>query len=247
LVYEARTYRKNYRQSDLAHFQVMIKETDLDIGVEKKNYKPKLVQLAQEISAKYRRQLEDYIKTHQEFLTSLEPVQLTPFAPAIAVQMAAAAKTAGVGPMAAVAGAVAESVGKELARHSDEIIIENGGDIYLRTNKIRRIGIFAGTSPFSGKIAMEILPELREYGICTSSGTVGHSLSFGKADAAIILSADAALADAVATATANLIQEPDDLHNALEFATAIPGIVGVVAIKADKLAVWGKIIKIVSA
>ena len=245
MVYEARSYRKDFRHADLVHFQVVLKETDLDIGIPKKHYTSELVRLAQEVTVKYRLQLEEYIKTHQEFLTSLEPVQLTPFAPAIAVQMADAAKIAGVGPMAAVAGAMAEAVGTELARHSGEIIIENGGDIFLRTKKKRRIGIFAGQSPFSGKIALEILPELSPLGICTSSGTVGHSLSLGKADAAVILSGSAALADAVATATGNLVQKPDDVQTALEFAANIPGILGVVVIKDDKLAAWGKI-KIVS-
>ena len=241
MVYEERTYRKDFRQTDLTHFQIIIKETDLDIGIPKKNYTSELVRLAQEITVKYRLQLEDYIKTHKEFLSSLEPVQLTPFAPSIAIQMADAAKAAGVGPMAAVAGAMAEAVGTELSGHSGDIIIENGGDIYLRTKKKRRIGIFAGQSPFSGKIALEILPELSPLGICTSSGTVGHSLSFGKADAAIILSGDAALADTVATATGNLVQKPDDVQTALEFAANIPGIIGIVVIKDNRMAAWGKI------
>ena len=245
MVYEARSYRKDFRRADLVHFQVVLKETDLDIGIPKKHYTSELVRLAQEVTVKYRIQLEEYIKTHKGFLTSLEPVQLTPFAPAIAVQMGDAAKIAGVGPMAAVAGAMAEAVAIKLASHSDEIIIENGGDIYLRSKKKRRIGIFAGQSPFSGKIALEILPELGPLGICTSSGTVGHSLSLGKADAAVILSGSAALADAVATATGNLVQKPDDVQTALEFAVNIPGIIGVVVIKDDKLAAWGKM-KIVS-
>ncbi|WP_066634545.1 UPF0280 family protein [Desulfolucanica intricata] len=241
MVYKERTYRKNFRQSDLVHFQVVIKETDLDIGVYRKRYSPELVKLAEKITLKYRTQLEEYIKIHPEFLTSLQPLQVKSGAPAIARQMADAAKKAGVGPMAAVAGAVAEAVGMELLRHTREIIIENGGDIYLKSNRKRRIGIYAGQSPFTEKIAIEIPPELTPLGICTSSGTVGHSLSFGRADAAIIISANTSLADAVATATANRVQNPEDVQTALEFAINISGITGAVVIKHDKLAAWGNV------
>ena len=115
-------------------------------------------------------------------------------------QMIEAGQKAGVGPMAAVAGAIAECVGRELLAFSPEIIIENGGDIYLKCLKKRVVGIFAGKSPLTGKIGLEIDAKDTPLGVCTSSGTVSHSLSFGKADAAVAIAPSATLADAAATA-----------------------------------------------
>jgi ApbE superfamily uncharacterized protein (UPF0280 family) len=143
--------------------------------------------------------------------------------------------------MAAVAGAVSELVGFELLNYSDEIIVENGGDIFIKTNSKRKVGIYAGKSPLSEKIAIEIAPERTPIGICTSSGTVGHSLSFGKADAAVILAKDTFLCDAVATATGNRVKASGDIESAIEFAAGIDGVEGVLVIVGDKIGAWGDI------
>jgi hypothetical protein len=156
-------------------------------------------------------------------------------------EMAEAAERAGVGPMAAVAGAIAEGTGRELMKFSAEVIVENGGDIFLKVLKRRLVGVYAGKSPFTGKIALEIQPEETPLGICTSSGTVGHSLSFGSADAVIVLSPSTALADAAATAIGNLIREASDIPKGIEFAQGIEGLKGVVIIKEDKMGVWGEV------
>jgi len=143
--------------------------------------------------------------------------------------------------MAAVAGAIAESVGSKLLALSPEVIVENGGDIYLKSLKKRLIGIYAGKSPLSGKLVLEIDGEETPMGICTSSGTVGHSLSFGKADAVIVLAKSAALADAAATAIGNLIIQPGDIPLGIELAQSIDGVRGVVIIKDDKMGLWGEV------
>jgi ApbE superfamily uncharacterized protein (UPF0280 family) len=143
--------------------------------------------------------------------------------------------------MAAVAGAMAEWVAKDLLSLSKEVIIENGGDIYLATSKERRIGIYAGDSPLSLKIGIVIRPEENPIGVCTSSGTVGHSLSFGKADAVCILSKSAALADAVATAVGNVVQEKKDIEYGLDMARGIEGVLGVLIIVGEKMGVWGNV------
>jgi ApbE superfamily uncharacterized protein (UPF0280 family) len=143
--------------------------------------------------------------------------------------------------MASVAGAIAEFVGNELLTSSPEIIIENGGDIFLRSLKKRLIGIHAGKSPFTGKIGMEINGTDTPLGICTSSGTVGHSLSFGKADAVIVLASSATLADAAATAIGNLVKQPTDVSIGTEFASGIDGLKGVIILKNDKLGLWGEV------
>jgi ApbE superfamily uncharacterized protein (UPF0280 family) len=235
-MYQPRSYRHWVKDKDLTSFKVVVKETDLHIRASS-DLEPKALELV----TKYRDMLERYIEQHPSFLTSLEPIAAENNAPPIITKMTEAAEKARVGPMATVAGAIAEFIGSELLALSPEIIVENGGDIYLKTLKKRLIGIFAGKSPLSGKIALEINAEETPLGICTSSGTVGHSLSFGKADAAIVLSKSATLADAVATAIGNLIMQSDDIPLGIEFAQSIEGVRGVIIIKDDKMGVWGEV------
>jgi ApbE superfamily uncharacterized protein (UPF0280 family) len=236
-----RFYRQDHRQVDLVHFQLTVGETDLDIGVRKERFSGHLVAWAEETIRACRRPLEDYIKRDPGFGRALTPYTILPDAPLIVQTMAEAGRLAGVGPMAAVAGAISEMVGKAIAKRSQDVIVENGGDIFLRSSRIRRVGVFAGDSPLSNRLALEIQPKETPLGICTSSGMVGHSLSFGKADAAVVLSPSVALADAVATACGNLVQSTDDLDKALEFVAGITGVKGVLIIKDDRLAVWGSV------
>lgn len=223
------------------HFQLAVAETDLDIGVRKDRFSNQLVKWVEETIRACRGPLEDYIQRDPSFVTALTPYAVLPNAPLIVQTMAEAGRLAGVGPMAAVAGAVAEWVGKSIAKRSRDVIVENGGDIFIRTCRIRKVGIFAGDSPLSNRVAIEIRPDQTPLGICTSSGKVGPSLSFGKADAVVVLSPSVALADAVATACGNLVQTVDDLKRVLELASKIAGITGVVVIKDDRLAVWGSV------
>jgi ApbE superfamily uncharacterized protein (UPF0280 family) len=156
--------------------------------------------------------------------------------------MADAAKKAGVGPMAAIAGAIAEFIGRDLVAFSDEIIVENGGDIFIKTKVTRRVGIYAGeSSPFTGRIAIEVPPDEKGLGVCTSSGTVSHSLNFGRADAICIISGNTALADAVATIAGNAVKNKDDIKKGIEIAKSIDGIKGALIIVRDKMGSWGKI------
>jgi hypothetical protein len=236
-----RFYRQDHRQEDLVHFRLVVAETDLDIGVCKERFSTQLVAWVEETIRACRRPLEEYIQKDPGFLSSLTPYPVLPDAPIMVQTMAEAGRLAGVGPMAAVAGAVAESVGKSIVKRSRDVIVENGGDIFMRSSRIRRVGIFAGDSPLSNRVALEIRPNETPLGICTSSGKVGPSLSFGKADAVVVLSPSVALADAVATACGNLVQSTDDLERALEFASGIRGVKGVLVIKDDRLVVWGSV------
>lgn len=240
MVYEERTYREQYLAEDLHHFQVVVDETDLDIAVKKESYNRKIHDAVLVAVNGLRQEIKDYIKKDPVYLTTLVPHSPLDAAPQSIIEMCEAAKTAGVGPMAAVAGLFAERVGKILSLYSPDVIIENGGDIWLKTSQIRQVGIFAGASPFTAKIALEIYP-VNALGICTSSATVGHSLSFGKADAAVIISPSAVLADAAATAVCNMVQGVRDLEKAVDFALDIPGISGAVAILGDKMAAKGQV------
>jgi len=235
-MYEPRTYRHWVREKDLVSFNVIIKETDLYIRAST-NLKRK----ASRLVLKYRESLERYIERYPTFQTSLEPFPVGEDAPLTVRSMAESAAKVGIGPMASVAGAIAEFVGNELLAFSPEIIVENGGDIYLKSPKKRLIGIYAGNSPLSGKIGLEIDGQDTPLGICTSSGTVGHSLSYGSADAVIVLSESATLADAAATATGNLVKQPDDIQHGIEFAKSVEGLKGVLIIKDDKVGLWGEV------
>lgn len=236
-----RFYRQQFRQDDLTYFQVVARQTDLSVGVRQARFSLDLARWVEQIVWEQRVLLEEYIKRDPLFLEALEPYPLKPDAPRIALDMAEAACKAGVGPMAAVAGAFAQHVGRALLKRSKDVIVENGGDIYLRSTRPRRIGVFAGDSVLSNKIALEILPEDTPLGICTSSGTVGPSLSLGQADAAVLVSPSACLADAVATAAGNLVRHKEDVQAAVDFAMGIEGISGALIIKEDRLAVCGKL------
>jgi len=235
-MYEQRTYRNLVKTDDLVKFEVVVKETDLLVRAESN-----LSNETRESVLKYRHQLETYITMHPEFQRSLIPLAEDPRAPELVREMIRVSQMARVGPMAGVAGAMAEWVSKDLLKFSKEVITENGGDIYLATNRERTIGIYAGQSPLSLKIGVVIGPEESPLGICTSSGTVGPSLSFGKADAVCILSKSAALADAAATAVGNIVREKKDIELALESGREIEGILGIVIIVGEKMGVWGSI------
>jgi len=234
-MYEPRTYRHQVKGKDLVSFNVVIKETDLYVRASS-NLKRKTERLV----LKYRGIIERYFERHPAFLTSLEPVNVSPDSPLIIKLMAESAGKVGIGPMASVAGAINEFVGKELLDFSPEVIIENGGDIFLKSQARRIVGIYAGKSPLTGRIGLEIEGKDTPLGICTSSGTVGHSLSFGKADAVITLSPSCTLADAAATAIGNIIKQPEDITTGIELARSIEGLKGALIIQDDKIGLWGE-------
>jgi uncharacterized protein len=234
--YQARTYRHWIESKDLAAFTVTVRETDLYIRAASN-----LQRKARRLVLKYRAQLESYIAQHPDFQPSLKPLPIPPECPRIVKEMLEAGEKAGVGPMAAVAGAIAECVGRELLEFSPEVIVENGGDIFLKVNSPKIIGIYAGDSPLSGKIGLEIEPEATPLSVCTSSGTVGHSLSFGKADAVIAIAPSAALADAAATAICNLVKKPADINAAIEAGRSISGLTGIVIVIGGEVGAWGSV------
>jgi len=239
--YEPRTYRHALSGGDLVAFQVAVAETDLWIKAERD-----LSEEAIRAVKAVRREIERYIPRDPEFLTAMEPHEVRPDAPRVVQEMAEAARKAGVGPMAAVAGAVAEYVGRALLASSEEVIVENGGDVFIRTGRKRTMGIHAGISPLSNRVGIEIEPEQTPMGICTSSGTVGHSTSFGRADAAVVLAPSTALADAVATATGNRVASAEEIHAGIDFARSVEGVEGMVIIVGDRLGAAGtaKLVKL---
>lgn len=236
-MFKERTYRKWVESEDLVSFEVKERESDLFVLAARN-----LERQARESLLNHRSDLERYMTGDPGFYTSLAPVEVNEEAPAIIKAMANAARKAGVGPMAAIAGAVAEFVGRDLAAFTDQVIVENGGDIFLKTSRPRTLGIYAGErSPFTGNLAIEIAPHEDGLGVSTSSGTVSHSLSFGKADAALVISKDAALADAVATACGNAVKGENDIETAIGLARSIEGVSGVLILINEKMGSWGDI------
>ncbi len=235
-MYKKRAYRGWVKAEGLITFEGVERETDLLISCDKD-----LSRQARAFVLNYRKEIEDYIRAHPAFHSSLKPVEVERDAPQIVRVMAEASEKASVGPMAAIAGAIAEFVGRDLLELSQNAIVENGGDIFIKSSRKAAVGIFAGESPLSGRLAIEVDSGEKGIGVCTSSGTVSHSLSFGKADAATIISDSTALADAVATAAGNVVKTADDIEKGINFARSIEGVKGVLIIVKDKMGSWGEI------
>ncbi len=189
-----------------------------------------------------RLELDTYIAVNPQFLKSLTPVEPERNAPETVKSMCRAAKCADVGPMAAVAGAFCAHVGCEILKTSEQVIVENGGDIFIKTDKPKTVAVFAGSSPLSLKVGIVVDSREMPMAVCTSSGTVGPSLSFGKADAAVVVSPNAYLADACATRLGNEVTCAADIERALEVIMRVPGVTGAMAIVGDVCGAVGEIL-----
>lgn len=235
-MFEERTYRRQIKPGDLICYGVVHKETDLFCctSTDLRDYMKERVLF-------YRNQLETYGQKTPLFLESFVPIREDRFAPPIAAEMIRASATVGVGPMATVAGAIAEFLGRDIAGLSEEFIIENGGDVFMKTDKERLSLVYAGSSPFSGRIGLKLKPRRSPFGLCTSSGTVGHSVSFGRADAVTVLADSSMLGDGVATYLGNIVKKSEDITRAIERGRSFPGVRGLLVIIGDQLGSWGEI------
>jgi len=192
-----------------------------------------------------RQDLERYIARDPFFRTTFDPCEPESDEPVIR-RMADAAKKASVGPMAAVAGAIAWAGIDAMVEAGAEFgVIDNGGDIALiNASRPVRIGIHAGKSPYSDRLAFVIPPQEEISGTCTSSATVGPSVSFGIADSVTVFSKNPALADAWATAICNRIRK-DDISVLRDLDRE--EIIGVFAVLGDCIVRWGEIPPVVQA
>jgi len=236
---EVDEYRSLISAYDLISTRVRIKESDLLIRAERECFGP-----ARKALARYRKDIEDYINNHPGFKESMLPVVVPHDAPPIIIAMTRAASLSGVGPMAAVAGALAYFVGRELKSISSEVIVENGGDIYLESRRERIVAVYSGKNAGpTGKIGIKIKPGEMPIGIAGSSGRLGRSLSWGISDVAVVLASDPILADSAATALANRIYlcEPSVLEAAGDLILEIPGVIGYLSICDKLVSTGGKI------
>jgi len=205
--------------------KIVYRESIIEAKINKKNEKS-----ARKYFSEARTIIEDYIMKNKEFETSLIPLKDDSSANELIRRMLKAGEAAQVGPFASVAGAIAQyMLEKLMAEGCKEAIIENGGDIALSTIKGKNVLIYAGKGPLSNKIIIKAKGTL---GICTSSSTVGHSISFGNMDAACAISEDAIIADACATRLGN----SKTMKEGISTAKKLP-IFGAVLIMKDKLSI----------
>ncbi|SNS07011.1 hypothetical protein SAMN04488503_2561 [Humidesulfovibrio mexicanus] len=230
-----------YRESVLAQpgerrFQVVLEQTDLMVTAETDLSGPML-----DMARVLRGELKNYMLTHPGFRESLVPFPVQDDAPEIVREMARASALANVGPMAAVAGTIAQLLAERFAPLSPNLIVENGGDIFMRSTRKRTVALLG--DPQSGaRLGLALSPRDFPVSLCASSATIGHSLSLGKGELVVVRSRSAALADAAATALANLIDTADDLDLLLARARKMGslGVEGVFAQAGGRLGVWGK-------
>ncbi len=241
-----RSYRDTMGSSRFSPTIISIEETDLWVGIDHASYRRidqrELTAVIHKEVLSLREAIVSYDATHSGFITSLKPILSDENAPDIIKEMIDATMIAGIGPMGAVAGTVSERVGTYLKEYFSigEIAVENGGDIFVDIRSDLVLKIFAGGSPLSGKLGMTLSAELSPMGVCTSAGTVGPSLSLGRADAVMIACRNTSLADAYATAFGNLIKSKDDVDSVIDSIRTIDAVLAAVIIKDDKAGICGR-------
>ena len=236
--YRERSYRSRFSDDERRWFCVKFLESDLWIGVDRGSYSASMEADVYAMLVELRRSMDAYLLMDPAYKTALTPYDAGLEAPEILKSMSKVSHKTGIGPMSAVAGAVALKVAEFLG--TNEVIVENGGDIYAKAGSDMDISVFAGQSPLSEKIGLHIPAASFPLGICTSSGTVGPSLSLGRADAVMIVCRDVMLADSYATAMANRIKTTDDLQPVIDRIQEIPEILGAIAVKDDRMAITGQ-------
>lgn len=218
-------------------FQVVLEESDLWV-VARRDLSREIADCLRGVRA----ELKSHILIHPEFLASLEPLDEPGDAPEVARRMYAAAKACGVGPMAAVAGTIAQMVCERFVAASPDILVENGGDLFLCSTRERTVALLA--EPGSGaRLGLRIPAGEFPTSLCSSSGRIGHSLSLGHGDLVTVRADSGALADAAATALCNLLRSARDLSRVLEKAQELEavGVLGVFAQMGGQVAAWGRV------
>ena len=218
--------------------QFTLKETSCTIISDKQA----CIQIAAESIQRNRQALETYIAANPKFLYTLKPIP-PPDQPIVARLMAEAAEAVDVGPMAAVAGAIADLAVADMKQAGCGVaVVEDGGEISATSNIPVDVAVAAGDDPLSKQFGFR----LNEFpiGVATSSGRFSHALSFGDAEAATVFCKNASLADAVATAVGNVVKGENVGHGiraGLERGMSIAGVQGVLIIFRGKVGMAGKI------
>lgn len=232
-MYEERFYRNQIFSK--FKLEVSFKESDLLICTDKRIDRG----LAENVLIKYYRQIEEYVKANPSFLNSLFPLEINMGAPEIVKRMGEVSHLTGIGPFSSVAGAVAFYVGKDLLPFCEEIVIENGGDIFLRINEDKRLGVYLGDRFKIKNVTLKIKKRNCPFGIASSSSVIGHSLNFGRADLVTVIAKNVIIADGFATSLSNRIKKIKDINEIFKEAKDISEIEGLFVAFEDKLFLWG--------
>lgn len=235
-MYQERVYReKIVNQQGLVSFNIIEFESDILVLAGKE-----LKKEAKEFLISIRSQITDYISIRPEFHFSMRPIKYDREAPQIVKEMIKTSSLFNVGPMATVAGAVSQFLGSYLLNYTDEVIIENGGDLYIKTARKLKFNIYTQDEIFKDNLNL-LIEESKPLGICTSSGKLGHSKSYGKSDAVVIKAKSAIIADAAATAYANKVKNSKDIKRVLLEAKRSRLVDGILVIIDGELGAWGEI------
>jgi ApbE superfamily uncharacterized protein (UPF0280 family) len=224
-------------------FNLRVDETIATLVIEESH-----LPIAKEFVREARQEIIEYIDRHPGFRTSFTPISVSSKAGPIIQRMVSSSHKIGVGPMASVAGCIAQYVVEELVnigvRH---VIFDNGGDVAMFLERPSVVGVYSGSSD-NLRLGLRISTTDQLLGICTSSGSIGHSLSFGISDAATVVSGDVALADAAATALGNQIlsEDPEQIESAMR-GMMVENIDGLMVIIGDLVGTCGKLPEIVKA
>lgn len=231
--YQERFYRELTRPK--FGFEVSYKESDLYVSADRLVDKGAV----REVLTQRYTEIEEYVKVNPLFLVSLSPVERDQSAPAIVQDMIECSYITGIGPFASVAGAVAMYVGREVLKYADEVIVENGGDIFLKINGDKAIGVYLGDSFPSPNMTLKVRKRDEPFGIASSSATMGPSLNFGRADLVTVLAKNPVVADGFATALSNRVRSADDVKGVVDTAKREPLIEGILVAVDGKVFMWG--------
>ncbi len=229
-------YRDRVKNKEKYNWRIIYKYSDLLVSCDKDVYL-KLERLIKEIYDL----LGSFIKEEPSFQKSLSPLKIEQHYPPVIKKMCQKAAIFNVGPMAAVAGAVCDYIAAGLNKYCSRLIIENGGDVFIKTSKDVEVGIYLKNKNFADKIYLKIRAKDTPCGLCSSSGSFGHSLSMGKSDLVVVLSPSTISADGAATSIANKINQSTDIYQTIDYYKNIKDISGILIVKDSKLGIWGNI------
>jgi len=235
LNYQERFYRELHKSNFC--LEVSYRESDIYLSCDK----PLDEKVVKSLIKKYYDDIASYIRSYPNFLTSLTPWEEDSFAPSIVKDMIAASKVSGIGPFSCVAGGISWYVGRDLLKYCNELILENGGDLFLKINEDKRVGIYLGESFSPNFITVKIKKKEFPFGIASSSSCFGHSLNFGRADLVTVIALDSLLADSFATAFSNKIKRIGDIKKVISEAKEYSFIKAVVVAFEGRIAVWGEV------
>jgi ApbE superfamily uncharacterized protein (UPF0280 family) len=229
-------YRDRVKYKEKYNWKIIYKYSDLLVSCNK-DISLKLEKLIKEIYCL----LESCIKEEPSFQKSLSPLKIKSHYPPVIKRMCQKAVIFNVGPMATVAGAVCDYIASGLDKYCRRLIIENGGDVFMKSNKDVDVGVYLKNKYFADKIYLKIKAGDTPCGLCSSSGSFGHSLSMGSSDLVVVLAKTTISADGAATSIANKIKSPNDISKTINDYKNIKDITGILIIKDDRLGIWGNI------